>query len=80
MAPLPARADVDANAMRLNPELRQALASLRVSNLEVTAARAAYLPDLALNSTYGIDAVQFAVNGISRWPVAQPGLLPRRHA
>ena len=62
-APLPARADVDEAAMRLNPELRQALASLRVSTLEVTAARAAYLPDLALNFTYGIDAAQFAVNG-----------------
>jgi len=63
VVPLPARADVDAAAMRLNPELRQAFASLRVSNLDVTAARAAYLPDLALNFTYGIDAVQFAVNG-----------------
>ncbi len=63
IVPLPTRADVDAAAMRLNPELRQALASLRVSNLDVTAARAAYLPDLGLNFTYGIDAVQFAVNG-----------------
>ncbi len=61
--PLPARADVDEAAMRLNPELHQALASLRASTLDVTAARAAYLPDLALNFTYGIDAVQFAVNG-----------------
>ncbi len=60
--PLPARADVDAAAMRLNPELRQALASLRVNTLDVTAARAAYLPDLALNFTYGIDAPQVAVN------------------
>ncbi len=49
--------------MRLNPELHQAMASLRVSTLDVTAARAAYLPDLALNFNYGIDAVQFAVNG-----------------
>jgi outer membrane protein TolC len=63
VVPLPARADVDAAAMRLNPELRQALASLRVSSLDVTAARAAYLPDLGLNFSYGIDAVQFAVNG-----------------
>ncbi len=63
VAPLPARADVDEAAMRLNPELHQAMASLRVSTLDVTAARAAYLPDLALNFNYGIDAVQFAVNG-----------------
>ena len=63
VVPLPDRADVDAAAMKLNPELHQALASLRVSSLDVTAARAAYLPDLSLNFTYGIDAVQFAVNG-----------------
>jgi outer membrane protein TolC len=63
VVPLPDRADVDEAAMRLNPELHQALASLRVSTLDVTAARAAYLPDLGLNFTYGIDAVQFAVNG-----------------
>ena len=63
VVPLPSRADVDAAAMKLNPELHSALASLRVSSLNVTAARAAYLPDLALNFTYGIDAVQFAVNG-----------------
>jgi outer membrane protein TolC len=63
IAVLPARADVDEAAMRLNPELHQALASLRVSTLDVTAARAAYLPDLGLNFSYGIDAVQFAVNG-----------------
>jgi outer membrane protein TolC len=63
MAALPARADVDEAATRLNPELHQAMASLRVSTLDVTAARAAYLPDLGLNFTYGIDAVQFAVNG-----------------
>jgi outer membrane protein TolC len=63
VTPLPTRADVDEAAMRLNPELRQAMASLRVSTLDVTAARAAYLPDLSLNFNYGIDAVQFAVNG-----------------
>jgi outer membrane protein TolC len=61
--PLPARAEVDAAAMKSNPEMRSALASLRLSDLGVTAAKDAYLPDLALNFTYGIDAVQFAVNG-----------------
>lgn len=63
VAPLPDRADVDAVAMRLSPERRQALAALRVNSLQVAAARAAYLPDLALNFTYGIDAPQFAANG-----------------
>lgn len=63
LLPLPTRGEVDASAMRLNPELHQALASLRVSTVDVTAARAAYLPDLVLNFNYGIDAGQFAVNG-----------------
>jgi Outer membrane protein len=60
---LPARADVEAAASRHNPELQSALASLRQSGLDVTAARAAYLPDLALNFSYGIDALQFAKRG-----------------
>jgi outer membrane protein TolC len=60
---LATRAEVDAAAGRHNPELQSALASLKVSSLDVTGARAAYLPDLALNYTYGIDAAQFAVRG-----------------
>jgi outer membrane protein TolC len=60
---LPARAEVDQAAARNNPELKSALAALGVSNADVLAARAAYLPDLGLNVTYGIDAPQFAVNG-----------------
>ncbi len=62
VAELPSRAEVDQAAGRNNPELKSALASLSVSNAEVLAARAAYLPDLGLNVTYGIDAPQFAVN------------------
>ncbi|MEO6815167.1 MAG: TolC family protein [Edaphobacter sp.] len=58
--PLPARTDVEAGAAHHNPELQSALASLHGSNLGVTAARAAYLPSLALNYSYGIDAAQFA--------------------
>jgi outer membrane protein TolC len=54
---------VEQAAAKNNPELKSALAALGVSNAEVLAARAAYLPDLGLNYTYGIDAPQFAVNG-----------------
>ena len=36
---------------------------MSASNADVQAARAAYLPDLGMNVTYGIDAPQFAVNG-----------------
>ena len=61
--PLPTRAEIEAAAAKSNPELQSALASFRASNLDVTAAKAAYLPDLVLNYTYGIDAPQFAVNG-----------------
>ncbi len=61
--PLPTREESQGAAMHLNPEIRSAASSLRVNSLDVKAARAAYLPDLALNFTYGIDAAQFAVNG-----------------
>jgi outer membrane protein len=57
---LASRAEVEAAAAKLNPELQSALASLRVSSLNVRAAKAAYLPDLVLNYSYGIDAAQFA--------------------
>lgn len=62
-APLAARADVDLLAAKNNAELKSALATLRLSSADVLAARGAYLPGLALNYTYGIDAPQFAVRG-----------------
>ncbi len=61
--PLASRTDVDQLAAKNNAELRSALATLRVSDADVLTARAAYLPSLGLNYTYGIDAPQFAVNG-----------------
>jgi outer membrane protein len=54
---------VDAEAATNNPELKSALAVLNLKDADVTTARAAYLPDLALAYAYGIDAPQFAVNG-----------------
>ena len=61
--PLASREDVEQAAARNNPELKSALAALGVSNADVLSARAAYLPDLGLNVTYGIDAPQIAENG-----------------
>jgi outer membrane protein TolC len=61
--PLATRAEIEASATLRNPELQSALASLRASSLDVTAARAAYLPDLGLNYTYGVDAEQLATRG-----------------
>jgi outer membrane protein TolC len=62
-AELASRAEIDQAAAKNNPELKSALAALNVTNAGVLAARAAYLPDLGLNVTYGIDAPQVAVNG-----------------
>lgn len=63
MPPVPDRAAVEAAAQTNNPELRSALAALQAAGDNVQAARFAYLPDLSLNWTYGIDAPQFAANG-----------------
>lgn len=63
LSEVPARAAVESAAANNNPDLRSALAALKQSDAEVLSARAAYLPDLGLNFTYGIDAPQFAVNG-----------------
>ena len=60
---LPTREEVDRLAATKNPEIRSALAEVRANNAEVASARAAYLPDLALNFNYGIDAPQFAKRG-----------------
>jgi outer membrane protein TolC len=60
---LPERAAVEAAAAAANPDLRSALEAVHGARDEVLAARAGYLPSLALNYTYGVDAPQLAVNG-----------------
>ncbi len=60
---LPAHDAVETAANTNNPELMSALATLQSKNFGITAARAAYLPDLGLSFTYGIDAQQFAIHG-----------------
>ena len=60
---LPDRASVEAAAKSSNPEIRSALAGVQVSQAQAFTARAALVPDLALNYTYGIDAPQFAKRG-----------------
>jgi outer membrane protein TolC len=62
-APLATREELEAVAGQNNAELKSALASMHAASLDVTAARAAYLPDLGLNFNYGIDAPEFAVHG-----------------
>ncbi len=62
-ARLPERAGVEALARNHNPEIESALARLRRNEAETSGARAALLPELALNVAYGIDATNFGVNG-----------------
>ena len=60
---LPDHPSVEAAAKINNPEIRSALARVQVSQAAALNARAALLPDLALNFTYGIDAPEFAKRG-----------------
>ena len=60
---LPDKAEVQSMAGQNNPDLRSAFAALQVSQADIYVARAALLPELALNFTYGIDATNFGVNG-----------------
>jgi outer membrane protein TolC len=60
---LPSHEEVNQLASQNNPEMRSALADINAANAAVKSARAAYLPDLGLNLTYGIDAPQFAKRG-----------------
>lgn len=60
---LPTRDEVNLLATKNNPEMRSALAAMNAASAGVKSAKAAYLPDLGLNFTYGIDAPQFAKRG-----------------
>ena len=61
--PLPSRAEISSAANTNNPELKAALATFQARSLDIAVAQAAYLPALALNYSYGIDAAQFAFKG-----------------
>jgi outer membrane protein len=62
-APLPDQPTVAAAASQNNPDLRSALEASHAAHADVQAARAAYLPAISLNYTYGVDAPQLAVDG-----------------
>ena len=62
--PLPTLAEVQQQAARDNPNLGAALAAVREAGSGVTGARAGYLPSLALDYWYGIDAPRFAANSV----------------
>lgn len=60
--PLPPMQEVEQQAKTKNPQLYAAMQAVREAGYEVLASRAEYLPSLALDYFYGIDANQFAVN------------------
>jgi outer membrane protein TolC len=62
--PLPTLAEVQQRAARDNPDLGAALAAVREAGSGVTGARAGYLPSVALDYWYGIDAPRFAANSV----------------
>jgi outer membrane protein len=61
-AALPTLEEVQQQAAHQNPDLRAALETVNMTNHDVTAARAEYLPSLGLDYFYGIDAAQFSAN------------------
>jgi outer membrane protein TolC len=64
VAALPSFDEVEARAGDQNPQLREALASLRAANQEVAVAWNGFLPSIGLDYFYGIDANRFATNGV----------------
>jgi len=61
-APLPTIEEVQQQAAHQNPDLRASLETVSMTNHDVSAARAEYLPSLGLDYFYGIDAAQFSAN------------------
>ncbi len=61
---LPPFSEVQAMAGRQNPDLRVANEAVHQATLDVTAAKAAFLPSLSLDVDYGIEANQFALNSV----------------
>jgi outer membrane protein TolC len=63
---LPSFSEVETLAGKANPQLSAALAAMKVANQEVAVARNGFLPSLSMDYFYGIDANQFAVNGLDQ--------------
>lgn len=59
---LPSFAEVQEMARRKNPDLQAATAALRIAKLDVSSARQAFLPSMAVELDYGIEANAFALS------------------
>lgn len=74
-APLPPFPEVQTMASRENPDVRAALETVHLSELDLKVARNAFLPVLTTEVDYGIEANQFALHGVqAAFPEA--GVLP----
>jgi outer membrane protein len=62
---LPLFPEVQAMAVKENPDLRVALETQREADFDVTAAKSAFLPKLTLDAVYGIEANAFALHSRS---------------
>jgi outer membrane protein TolC len=58
---LPAFPEIQAMAVKENPDLRVAIEAARESEFDVTAAKTAFLPTLTIDADYGIEANCFAL-------------------
>lgn len=72
---LPAFSEAARMAERENPDLRVAMQSLREANLDVTAAKAGFLPAFYADTIYGIEANAYALHSRSAADPAA-GVLP----
>jgi outer membrane protein TolC len=63
-APAPPFAEVELAGTKNNPDLRAALAAVKVADQEVAVAWSGLLPTLTLDSFYGIDAAHFATRQV----------------
>jgi outer membrane protein TolC len=77
LALVPPMAEVQREAAASSPELAEAKAGIGAAGYDVTVARYAYIPSLALDFFYGIDANRFAFR--TQHPAADPALAYRQN-
>jgi outer membrane protein TolC len=65
-APLPSFPEVQSMASRQNPEVRVAVEALRQAELDVTAAKTAFLPSVTFDTDYGIEANAYALRSVNK--------------
>lgn len=63
---LPSFDEAQSAAGKQNPQMHAAIAAMKAANQEVSVAWNSFLPSLSFDYFFGIDANQFAANGVSR--------------